>query len=165
MQNLVICKPKNFYSYTFIQNIQIYPELKKLEEEELIIKVTTEPLSERKRFVYSITEAGFQSLKMWLTLPPEKEINRYEILLQIYFGNLTTRETIISRIQEFQNRQKENLTLMNMAEAQIRQDLNKHDNHIFVLMNILFGKKVYQAYQDWCDEALDLINKSGGNIL
>src|SRR5271157_2159190 len=79
---------------------QIYPELKKLEEEGLVKKEKVEPVSERKRFAYSITAPGLESLKEWLGLPPEKEINRYEILLQIYFGNLTDRKTIVNRITE-----------------------------------------------------------------
>lgn len=136
---------------------QIYPELKKLEKEKLIQKETIEPRTGRKRFTYSITNKGLLSLKTWLEFPAEKEINRYEILLKNYFGNLSSKEAIIGRIREFQSRHRENLKLMNLAEAEIRKNLNEHENHIFILMNILFGKKVYQAYQDWCDEALDLM--------
>jgi len=71
---------------------QIYPELKRLEEEGLIQGVA-DPQGGRQRTVYSITDSGRETLREWLTSPePFTYELRDEGKLKFFFAGALTHE-------------------------------------------------------------------------
>ena len=142
---------------------QIYPELKRLEKEEMI-KVHKEDLCEnaahKERKKYAITDIGILKLQKWLKMPVEKEMTRYEILLKLYFSNHVLPETMIQHIREFQINHRNQLELFKKFEEDLKKSSDVHDNHSEVLMVLQFGKKVWNAYDEWCVETIELLEKS-----
>ncbi len=138
---------------------QIYPELESLVKEGLIVKEMAPASGKRKRYSYRITENGNTTLRDWLKKPVETEINRYEILLKTYFGNLSDRAILIRHIREFQSRHKQDLTMLNLFNEEISGIPDRDGNHDYVLLTIRFGQKVYEAYLDWCELALSYLKK------
>ncbi len=137
---------------------QIYPELKKLMNEGLIICKKTKQNNKRQKTIYDLTQTGRLELEKWLSIPPVKEMARYEILLKIYFGSLTDKNNILNYIHDFRDRYRQNLSVLNLFRNDLKAILDKDESHLYILMTILFGEKVYQAYLDWCDEAEKILN-------
>ncbi len=139
---------------------QIYPQLKKLNEEKLIKEVTLEEsLINKTSKKYSITDKGVSELKQWLEEPVEKEVVRYEILLKMYFSNITSSEIMLGHIKEFQASHKQQQKLFEKFQCQLEKDKDVHENHEDILMVLSFGQKVWRAYDDWCEEVSSILKK------
>jgi DNA-binding PadR family transcriptional regulator len=77
---------------------QIYPELRRLEEQGLI-RGRSEPSGARARTVYELTDAGAQVLRGWLTSDAELAYElRDEGMLKLFFSDAAT-ETRIENIR------------------------------------------------------------------
>jgi DNA-binding PadR family transcriptional regulator len=138
---------------------QIYPELEELEGEGLVLRKPDQKVSDKKRYTYSITENGVNALKAWLEEPVEKEVIRLEVLLKIYFGNLSDKAILIQHIQEFQSRHKKDLAMLNLFDKEVSGVLDEDESHAYALMTIRFGKKVYEAYLEWCEDTLSFLER------
>ncbi|MDO5574860.1 MAG: PadR family transcriptional regulator [bacterium] len=139
---------------------QIYPELNKMNEEGVIHKLENpESTKGRNSYKYEITSEGLEELKEWLECPVEKEVIRYEILLKLYFSNMGSTDTIMEQIKEFQMTHKKQQHLFELFQKDLEENFDEHDNHAEVLMVLMFGQKVWAAYDEWCQEALKLLQK------
>ena len=139
---------------------QLYPTLKMLEEEGAISGTPAKSEKGPDRIVYSITDAGKQKLIDWLSLPNEKEYVRYEILLKLFFGNLSSPINTIKRIEAFQKQHKEDLQLIRSYKANLKSVFQENQHHLYYYLTVLFGEHIYKAYLEWADEALAFINKN-----
>ncbi len=139
---------------------QIYPELSKMAEEGVINKIDN-PESNRGRnsYKYEITPKGIEQLKEWLERPVEKEVIRYELLLKLYFSSIGSTDTVMEQIREFQMTHKKQQHLFELFQKDIEEHYDIHDNHSEVLMVLMFGQKVWAAYDEWCEEVLKLLQK------
>jgi len=68
---------------------QIYPELRRLEEEGLIHSEPIKPDGRRRR-AYRVTTEGRKQLRAWLAAPAERGFQRDEFLLRLFFLHLLT---------------------------------------------------------------------------
>lgn len=139
---------------------QLYPTLKMLEKEGFITGVPAQSEKGPDRIVYTITDAGKQKLINWLSLPNEKEYVRYEILLKLFFGNLSSPINAIGRIEAFQKQHEEDLRLIRFYKANLENVFQENSDHLYYYLTVLFGEHIYKAYLEWADEALAFINKS-----
>jgi DNA-binding PadR family transcriptional regulator len=152
IKKIVDIRFSNFWSESYGQ---IYPELAKLESSGLVTVSRQNTGTKKERKQYSITESGLSALKEWLAQPVEKEIVRFELLLKLYFSNLTQTEVITDHIKDFYKFHKQQLSLFEQFKNEIEKVMDLHDNHQQVLMVIDFGEKVSQAYTDWCEDVLE----------
>lgn len=146
---------------------QIYPQLKKLSEERLIEELSLDKIENSKATKkYSITDQGRKELKEWLEEPVEKETVRYEILLKMYFSNMISPEVMLGHIKEFQISHKNQQKLFEKFRQQLEEYKDVHDNHKDILMVLSFGQKVWKAYDDWCKEVSEILEKriEGGEV-
>lgn len=142
---------------------QLYPEFKKLLEQELItVKSILEP-THRGTTTYSITEKGIKALRLWLSEPTEKENVRLEILLKMYFSNNVEPKIIKKQIEEFYLSHKNQLLIMNMFQVQLSKIEGLHSNHSDILRVIDCGQKVNKAYIDWCEETIAYLERKNIN--
>lgn len=139
---------------------QIYPALKKLEEDELVTKRIEVSQSRPNRKVYSITDEGARELKKWLSTPVEPERVRYELLLKLFFAGQIPAEQSIQNIYEFRSRHAANLEQIKQFEQQLRQVLSENKDHLYYLLTVLFGKHIYGAYLNWADEAVQMLENA-----
>jgi DNA-binding PadR family transcriptional regulator len=137
---------------------QIYPQLGRLEEEELVVRQPSAS-GKKRRNIYSITTKGSENLREWLLKPVETEISRYEILIKTYFGNLISQDNVKRFVEEFRRRHIKNLEVIEKFEAQLRDIRDLDENHGYVLMTVLFGKKVMSAFIEWSDDVLTVLKE------
>jgi DNA-binding PadR family transcriptional regulator len=156
---------------------QIYPALKKLEDEGLVSKEVELDENRPNRKVYTITESGRKKLKEWLSIPSEREKVRYEVLLKLFFGSQVSLDKTISNIEGFRSRYSKEIEelgnmekfLKNKMENGVLQPERKED-HIFYYLTLLFGQYIYKAYIEWADKTIGILKdnkyikkaKSGG---
>lgn len=136
---------------------QIYPALQEMESEGLVKQVQEEHESRGERKVYSITEAGRNELAKWLRKPVEEEKLRYEVLLKLFFSGTVPVKESIRHIADFKRRQEIKLSEVALFEENLRNALEHGRDHTFYWLTVLCGKKVYQAYIEWCEEALGVL--------
>src|SRR5574340_442963 len=67
-------------------NGQIYPNLKKLAADGLIVPVVTHQTGRRAPQKYALAPAGRKRLKEWLAKPPQFQPPRNELLLKLFLG-------------------------------------------------------------------------------
>ncbi|MCL4516895.1 MAG: PadR family transcriptional regulator [Firmicutes bacterium] len=145
---------------------QLYPTLKKLEADGMIVRAGEHHPGRPDRYVYSITDRGRQLLRRWLEEPASKEYVRYEILLKLFFGGLVGREANIAAIEAFRARYSGAADLLAAYGEELRLALGDSPDHLYYLLTVIFGEKVYKAYLEWAEEALKLLQShqsSGGD--
>jgi PadR family transcriptional regulator AphA len=77
---------------------QIYPELRSLEREGLVV-ARDEPYGRRRRRVYELTPTGEQALFEWLAGTDDAFDVRDEGLLRLFFGELVSREQLLELVR------------------------------------------------------------------
>lgn len=138
---------------------QIYPSLKQLEIGGAVTKRTTEGENRQTRIVYSITESGKKQLKEWLAAPTEKEYVKYEILLKLFFGGVLPMEDNIKKIEEFKIRNVKNKKVIDGLEKDLQKVVGNKEDNLYCMLSVLMGEKVYKAYIEWADEAIEILEK------
>jgi DNA-binding PadR family transcriptional regulator len=136
---------------------QLYPTLKKLEAGGMIAGTEAHSPGRPDRRVYSITDLGRQLLRQWLEEPAAREYIRYEILLKLFFGCLVEPETNIATIEAFRARYADIAKRLEGYAKNLRQVQGESPDHLYFLLTVMFGEKLYKAYLDWAEEALDLL--------
>ncbi len=136
---------------------QIYPTLSRLVADRLVTKRTSESSGGPEKNLYSITHQGREVLKEWLKTPVQKEYTKYEILVKLFFGHAVSFEENRERIEAFKVRQLETLKLMDMFKRNLEEVMDREEEHLFYYLTVLFGEKIFQAYVQWADEAVNLL--------
>ncbi len=136
---------------------QIYPTLKRLHAEGLVTKTTETQEKRPNRHVYTITDAGYDSLIEWLRQPVELQPDRIEILLKLVFGrNLTPQENI----QHLETHQQ-HMTAVNQTFQQIVANLqaNKPDDPdlLYNLITLDYGIHTTNAIIRWCGKTIETL--------
>ncbi|QWU14856.1 DNA-binding transcriptional regulator, PadR family [Paenibacillus sophorae] len=138
---------------------QIYPELKKLMLEGLIVASDQSDKRGKESKKYEITTQGKIELQEWLKVPVEKELIRYEILLKLYFSNETSSKNMLNHVKEFEINHRKQRELFDKFESQLKENIDVHSNHRQILMVLSFGQKVWDAYAHWCEETIKLLEQ------
>jgi PadR family transcriptional regulator, regulatory protein AphA len=100
---------------------QIYPELKRLEEQGLITG-RAEPTGGRARMVYALTPAGKAALERWLSSADEPlEELRDEGMLKLFFSDATTPEVRIRNLEAMRARDEEKLAQLRALQAYVAE--------------------------------------------
>jgi DNA-binding PadR family transcriptional regulator len=139
---------------------QIYPALTLLESQGYVTKATEVAEKRPKRIIYSITSQGLDELKSWLAAAVEKEDVKYEILLKLFFGRLSTVEKNIGIIDEFNSRNSQSLAVLQGFKANLEQVMNESEDHLYFYLTVLFGEKIFNAYLEWSSEAVEILRSS-----
>lgn len=142
---------------------QIYPALTELESLQLIVHREEGGAVPRK--VYTITELGQKELHRWLKKPVEEEKIRYEVLLKTFLSAADDVETTRQHLLDFKRRQEIHVAALTEYEESLRAVLENNKEHLFYLLTVLCGKRVFQAYCDWCEEALKLLENNDANVV
>ncbi len=134
---------------------QIYPTLQKLEKQRLVTKKTQRQKGKPDRNIYSLTAAGRERLKRWLSEPASPEVPRNELLLKLFFGQWLP--GAMSRRQVEQRRQLWNQQLVEYVA--IRKRLFKENTEgnpglPFWEITLSYGEHIAKAQLAWSDETL-----------
>lgn len=134
----------------------IYPTLKKLSVEDMVTKLETKE-NGRKKDIYTITIKGQEHLKRWLEEESNKDEIRYETLLKLFFGSEIGEQGTLKHINQFEDKIKKELPFIKQSISILSNLKKDEDAHKYYLLTAMFGKKVYEAYLDWCKETKRLL--------
>jgi DNA-binding PadR family transcriptional regulator len=138
----------------------IYPTLNHLENENKVTRLETKE-NGRDKIIYTITDIGQKFLRNWLCVPVEKDELRYETLLKLFFGGDIGQEQTIKHIKAFEKKINAELPYLKGAVKQLENIKDTEVAHIYYLLTAKFGVKTFEAYLEWCAEAITALQ--GGN--
>lgn len=138
---------------------QIYPTLKKLEEDGFIVKLEEDNTGGRKQIIYSITDAGRVHLKQWLIEDIEVERLRYELFVKVAFGDSTEPEVIVKHLDEFISRTEKKSKHAKEAHEHLKQLYSHGDDHTYNEITSLGGLRFYEMMLKWARDSKDIIQE------
>ena len=144
---------------------QIYPALKKLEERGWLASRLQPPAKGPPRRVYHRTAEGLAELIRWLSSGPRMGTERFAYLAQLCFMHeIDDLEATSDFMLELRSRLIGFLALLQQAESDCagidgerRDTLNAEEFHDYLAVRM--GVRSLRAKVDWCDEALERIER------
>lgn len=133
---------------------QIYPALRKLEEEGLV-EGRSEPGDRgREKRVYRITDAGREELRRWLREPAEPVTPRYEHSLKLFFGHNVGPEASLEHVDRLREQAAESLTAYREWESRLEERAAEEPDSRFPYWLVVLrgGIRYAETVLDWCDE-------------
>ncbi len=124
---------------------QIYPELKRLAEAELVAGVDA-PTGGRRRTVYAITAAGEEELRAWLRKPPDTFEMREEGLLKLFFADALPPAEAVEILRAMRAHR---LSVSEQLRAMEPTAQEKQDP--FPLIVLRGGIEFTEWFADWCE--------------
>jgi DNA-binding PadR family transcriptional regulator len=144
------------------QRSHIYPELARLEARGLVTHERIEQKDRPDKKVYTITEAGREVVRHWVTRPPEQYASRDALVLKAYFLSMADPQEAIQLFREEERRHAEQLALY-----EARLDYAIAEGHNTSLEDPWFGNFLalkrgvgYERdYAEWCRFVADEIER------
>lgn len=134
---------------------QIYPTLKRLEEDGLAITQTASQEGKPDRKEYFLTEKGKELLKGWLEQPLKQlPIERNEVLLKLFFGRHQTKEQSALLLEDYKQKLENLYRTYEGIEEGITYYNNNHNDAKYWLFTLDYGKRVTEAAIAWCDATI-----------
>ncbi|MEK4300323.1 PadR family transcriptional regulator [Oceanobacillus sp. FSL W8-0428] len=134
---------------------QIYPTLKRLEEEGLATIQATSQEGKPDRKEYFLTAKGKEILKDWLEKPLKQlPVERNEVLLKLFFGNHQTEEQTIRLLEDYKQKLEKIYQTYEGIEAGIASHNNNQSDAKYWLFTLDYGKRTTAAAMEWCDATL-----------
>src|SRR3990167_6457374 len=134
---------------------QLYPTLKKLTADQLVLAKEEIAQKSGVRVVYKITDKGLAAFREWLDKKTDNAPYRNEFLLKLFFGNEMDQSVLLQRMREYQTEAKDNLTHFQAIEAELANKLIARQRYL--LATIKYGIHMMKAEISWCDEVIQLI--------
>jgi PadR family transcriptional regulator AphA len=129
---------------------QIYPELKRLEQDGLV-EGEDQPRGGRGRRVYKLTEAGREALVEWLLGTTTTVELRDESLLRLFFADNLPREDALLLLEGRKRGHETYLELLRAIDARPGRDTD------FIDLVLRWGIDFHEWGARWCDEQLKLL--------
>lgn len=143
---------------------QIYRELSKMENEELVLSRIETQDKKFDRRVYSITSFGKKSFEKWMkNFPNDLEAPiRDEFIVRVFFGENIITEDLIFEIKRFKKQKEEALAVLLMVsksseESAIKGGLEK--SYYYWTLTIKKALKEIKAEIEWAEEAIEELRK------
>jgi PadR family transcriptional regulator AphA len=142
---------------------QIYPTLKRLAAEGLIVprKATSEARPRRRE--YSLTAAGHACLEEWLAVPYRDDPPRNEFLLKLFFGREAAPSVSIRHIREFQDKLRRLLATLLEIETLGRARHSDNPHFPFWMLTHTFGVTQIRSALEWSESALAVLSSADNN--
>jgi DNA-binding PadR family transcriptional regulator len=139
---------------------QIYPTLKRLAGDGLIVPSSSGERSRKGRQEYSITPAGKVQLQEWLAVPWRDNPPRDEFLLKLFFGAEAAPATSIAHIHKFQEKNRAMLAELLALETLSRGHGSNFPGYPFWMLTLQFGLGQLRAALEWSDKALAMLSSA-----
>jgi DNA-binding PadR family transcriptional regulator len=139
---------------------QIYPALKKLAEEGLIVPSSPITGPRQRRQEYSLTDAGRACLREWLALPFQNDPPRNEFLLKLFFGREAPLSVSIGHIRELQQRNQQMLATMLELESFANREGAQNPHKPYWMLTLSLGIALTRAALVWGESALATLSQS-----
>lgn len=149
--------------FWYAKHSQIYPELKRLTDEDLISYETVIQGEKLEKKLYTITEKGKKCLQKWLAKddplePTPKDVFR----LKAYFCDEMDNNTLLKQFQSALSKHSERLEYLenSMEELLKTKDISKVSSPYFGDYIVLNGAIIREkSYIDWLDDCIKKITQ------
>ncbi len=137
----------------------IYPMLKTLEKEGKV-KSKSEYVGKRESKIFEITPKGKKEFAAWTAVPAEKERQRNELLLKLFFGAHTTKEKILKQLLTKLQRAQEMKKKFKGIEAETLSEIPEKNPHkIFWSLTLRNGIIHAEAEIKWLNECIKILKE------
>jgi len=149
---------------------QIYPELHRMEQHGLVVAKIEEQIGKPNRNVYTITEAGKETLRNWISTPIADLRNKDEMLLKVFSIHLMEPKDARELLLQARELHVRKLAFCKRMEAELAEKNYIQEGsptapwiygRLFVLKQ---GMMYEQMYIDWIDMVLGILEKEGERI-
>lgn len=138
---------------------QIYPELKRLEADGLI--VSSEPEGGRRRTEYDLTEAGQAALRDWLTSTDDLTYElRDEGLLKFFFGDAMEPADVIQQLEGMAERHDGVVAHLRAIEPGIAPSEGEPPGYNYLTAR--GGIELHEFMAGWCRRMQDIVRETRG---
>jgi DNA-binding PadR family transcriptional regulator len=131
----------------------IYPMLRRLDERGLVEKTLDRQDGRPDRKVYSITDAGRETLVRWFDEPPAFPRPRNELLLRLFLGRHGPPEHLLRDVREFKKGVAGALDQLRAVASRIEHEGARNPDGIYWRLTLRYGVKAFAALAEWSDEA------------
>lgn len=131
---------------------QVYPELKRLADENLATVIDEGP---RGRRTYALTDAGRTELTAWLRHYPDAGIVRNEYALRMFLLGSLSNDDARSLLESYAQSGAEQAEQLRMRQSEIDQ-LPVLE---FGRLAAEFGRRYFELQRDWARWAIDELTK------
>ena len=137
------------------QRSQIYPELARLEEAGLVTHHRVEQLDRPDKKVYSVSEAGRQALRRWVTEPPAVPAQRNELVLKVYSLWLAEPRQALELVRRCEAHHRARLEQLEASADELERQAGgsplRPDTPAFgTFATVLAGVHAERAQVEWC---------------
>ncbi|QQZ61986.1 PadR family transcriptional regulator [Paenibacillus sonchi] len=143
---------------------QVYPELSKMESEELVTLISVEQHSYRPaRKVYEITDIGKTTLAEWTIEPKEVEKVRDDFLIKAYNSWMIPPAEMIERLKDIKVQHEERLAIYERKMVELSGQFKLFDTsdpNFSSISVIQFGAQYERLYLAWCEDLIEKLNLS-----
>ncbi len=139
---------------------QIYQQLKRLLEQELISCNTIKQSNKPDKKVYDITPQGVEELKDWLSGHVKPNKTNDALLIKLYGGHLADNSSLSAEIEQHIAFHKKTLeSLLSIEQNYLDLPPKKQANYKLPYLTLRRGIIGEQAWLTWAEEALESIKK------
>lgn len=133
---------------------QLYPTLKQLAADGLIEVRET---GRQRRKEYSITSAGRECLREWLSLPFQNDPPRNEFLIKLFFGLEAAPGVSLRHLAELQRRNESALETLQQMRSLAPKGNAGNPNMPYWMLTLDLGLALTQAALDWGKTAAETL--------
>ena len=137
---------------------QIYPMLKRLEDEGLAVRLEEDPPSNRRRQRYAITDKGKQVLAGWIEEDADYRGFRNELLLKLFFGNTVDSAVSIRHLEDFIKHEKQRLEMFEGFNSTLPQNgKGLTPNLVFLAATLNYGLSGTKHNIQWAEDTIRML--------
>ena len=138
---------------------QIYPTLRQLERDGMVESETVAQSRRPDRVEYSITAAGRQHFRSWMSEPAQPPTVRNELLLKLFFGPEAAPEIVENHLRAHRDAMRAALQMYEGFQAQIFAAARSDEQALYWSITLDAGRCVAEARVRWAEDALLAIEK------
>ncbi len=145
---------------------QIYPELARLEGEELVLGRLVEQVGRPDKTLYRITQAGADELREWVTTPSPMTFGKDEFLVKVWsYGEVEPGEAA-SALAEQRAKHEERLAgYLGLREAFKGLDATQVDARFLgAYLTLDAGIAMEESFVAWCLRAEEILARRAAGV-
>jgi DNA-binding PadR family transcriptional regulator len=136
----------------------IYPMLKRLLAGGLVERYQVEQIDKPDKWIYTITEAGKEAFREWLSEEIHPMPPRNILLMKIYFGALATNAEIVEHLEAYRVELMDELGKSESRIADIRRT-SENESSVYQLLTVSHSIHITRAMLAWCKSALEILKQ------
>ncbi|MBD7985675.1 PadR family transcriptional regulator [Sporosarcina sp. Sa2YVA2] len=140
---------------------QIYPELNKLETEELVTSRLIPQEGKPHKKVYSITDGGIEEITNWVGSPPEIPKIKDSFLMQVFFMDNISVDQVIFQLKYYQGVRQKRLDEMKLTVQEAWKSIKERQTMTprLLMSSAVLRRGLEQEVQyiKWCEETIQLV--------